>query len=101
MTDFNLWTLNSRVFPGIDPLPVRLGDSVRIASANLSMNNHPIHLHGHSFAVTGTDGGWIPGAAQWPEVTTDVPVGADPRASISSPTIPATGRSTATSRITR
>ena len=28
MTDFNLWTWNSRVFPGIDPLPVRLGDKV-------------------------------------------------------------------------
>src|SRR6185503_15117842 len=26
MTDFNMWTWNSRVFPGIDPLPVRLGD---------------------------------------------------------------------------
>ena len=27
MTDFNMWTWNSRVFPGIDPLPVRLGDT--------------------------------------------------------------------------
>ena len=26
MTDFNMWTWNSRVFPGIDSLPVRLGD---------------------------------------------------------------------------
>src|SRR6516162_7203405 len=24
MTDFNMWTWNSRVFPGIDPMPVRL-----------------------------------------------------------------------------
>ncbi len=23
MTDFNMWTWNARVFPGIDPLPVR------------------------------------------------------------------------------
>ena len=30
----------------------------------------------HRFTVTGTDGGWIPEQAQWPEVTTDVPVGA-------------------------
>ena len=29
MTDFNIWTFNARVFPGIDPLPVRLGDRVR------------------------------------------------------------------------
>jgi hypothetical protein len=76
MTDFNIWTWNSRVFPGIDPLPVRLGERVRVRMANLTMTNHPIHLHGHRFSVTGTDGGWIPESAQWPEATTDVPVGA-------------------------
>jgi manganese oxidase len=76
MTDFNIWTFNSRVFPGIDVLPVRLGDKVRIRIANLTMTNHPIHLHGHNFSVGLTDGGWVPESAQWPEVTTDVPVGA-------------------------
>ncbi len=76
MTDFNMWTWNSRVFPGIDPLPVRRGDRVRVRIGNLTMTNHPIHLHGHTFAVTCTDGGWIPESARWPEVTTDVPVGA-------------------------
>jgi FtsP/CotA-like multicopper oxidase with cupredoxin domain len=76
MTDFNLWTFNSRAFPGIDVLPVRLGDKVRIRIANLTMTNHPIHLHGHNFSVGLTDGGWVPESAQWPEVTTDVPVGA-------------------------
>ena len=39
------------------------------------MTNHPIHLHGHDFRVTMTDGGWIPETAQIPEATTDVPVG--------------------------
>lgn len=75
MTDFNMWTWNSRVFPGIDTLPVRLGDRVRIRVGNLTMTNHPIHLHGHRFEVTGTDGGWVPPSARWPEVTTDVAVG--------------------------
>ena len=75
MTDFNMWTWNSRVFPGIDVLPVRLGDRVRIRMGNLTMTNHPIHLHGHDFRVTMTDGGWIPETAQIPEATTDVPVG--------------------------
>ena len=75
MTDFNLWTWNSRAFPGIDPLVARQGDRVRIRIGNLTMTNHPIHLHGHEFNVTGTDGGWIPPGAQWPEVTTDVAVG--------------------------
>ena len=75
MLDFNLFTFNSRVFPGIDPLVVRQGDRVRIRCGNLTMTNHPIHLHGHEFVVTGTDGGWTPPAARWPEVTTDVAVG--------------------------
>ncbi|MDE1012177.1 MAG: multicopper oxidase domain-containing protein, partial [Paraburkholderia fungorum] len=54
MTDFNMWTWNSRVFPGIDPLPVRAGDRVRIRFGNLTMTNHPIHLHGYHFEVAGT-----------------------------------------------
>jgi hypothetical protein len=75
MTDFNLWTWNSRVFPGIDPLVCRTGDRVRVRVGNLTMTNHPIHMHGPSFVVTGTDGGWVPPSARWPEVTTDVAVG--------------------------
>ncbi|MEF7612345.1 copper oxidase [Aquincola sp. MAHUQ-54] len=75
MTDFNLWTWNSRVFPGIDPLVARTGDRVRVRVGNLTMTNHPIHMHGPHFVVTGTDGGWVPPSARWPEVTTDVAVG--------------------------
>jgi manganese oxidase len=75
MLDFNLWTWNSRAFPGIDPIVVRKDDRVRIRVGNLTMTNHPIHLHGHEFEVTGTDGGWVPKTARWPEVTTDVAVG--------------------------
>lgn len=75
MLDFNLWTFNSRVWPGIDPLIVRKNDRVRIRVGNLTMTNHPIHLHGHEFEVTGTDGGWVPKTARWPEVTADIAVG--------------------------
>ncbi len=75
MLNFNLWAFNSRVFPGIDPLVVRKNDRVRIRAGNLTMTNHPIHLHGHEFEVTGTDGGWVPKTARWPEVTTDIAVG--------------------------
>lgn len=75
MLNFNLWTWNSRAFPGIDPLVVRKNDRVRIRVGNLTMTNHPMHLHGHEFQVTGTDGGWVPPGARWPEVTTDIAVG--------------------------
>jgi manganese oxidase len=57
MLDQNIWSWNSRVFPGIDTLNVRHNDKVRIRIGNLTMTNHPIHLHGHEFLVTGTDGG--------------------------------------------
>jgi FtsP/CotA-like multicopper oxidase with cupredoxin domain len=75
MTDFNLWTFNSRVFPGIDPLVARTGERVRIRIANLSMHEHPIHIHGTAFEVTGTDSGWIPPSARYIETTMLVPVG--------------------------
>ncbi len=75
MLDFNLWTFNSRAFPGVDPLVCAQNDRVRIRVGNLTMTNHPIHLHGHEFVVTGTDGGWTPPASRWPEVTTDIAVG--------------------------
>ena len=77
MTNFNLFTFNGRMFPGTSPLVARLGDKVRIRIGNLSTTNaHPIHLHGYSFRVTGTDGGPIPETGQWPEVTVNVPTGA-------------------------
>lgn len=76
MTEFNLWSFNSRVFPGTAPLVVRKNDRVRIRIGNLSMHDHPIHLHGYDFWTTGTDGGWVPKSAQLPEITVNVPVGA-------------------------
>jgi hypothetical protein len=75
MLDFNVFTMNSRVFPGTDPMLVRVGDRVRIRLANLTMDSHPIHIHGHKFYVTGTDAGPIPQTAWIPENTVNVPVG--------------------------
>ena len=75
MLNFNLWAWNSRVFPGIDSMRVRQHDKVRIRIGNLTMTNHPMHLHGHEFVVTGTDGGPTPKGSRWPEVTADIAVG--------------------------
>jgi FtsP/CotA-like multicopper oxidase with cupredoxin domain len=75
MLDFNIFTFNSKVFPAVDHLVVKTGDRVRIRIANLSMDEHPIHIHGHSYRITATDGGKIPKAGQWPETTVLVPVG--------------------------
>ena len=75
MLDFNIFTFNARVWPGTDPLVVKEGDRVQISLGNLSMDNHPIHLHGHEFELAGTDGGAVPASARYPETTIDVPPG--------------------------
>jgi FtsP/CotA-like multicopper oxidase with cupredoxin domain len=76
MTDFNVLTMNAKVFPATAPLVCKTGDRVRIRFGNLSaMDHHPIHFHGHYFKVTATDGGTIPESGQWPETTVLVPVG--------------------------
>src|SRR6185503_3711836 len=75
MTDFNLFTFNSRVFPGTAPLVVRRGDRVRLRIANISMDSHPIHVHGHHFRWTGTDAGPLPPSAWIPETSINVPPG--------------------------
>jgi FtsP/CotA-like multicopper oxidase with cupredoxin domain len=76
MNEFNVLTMNSRAFPGTAPLVVRTGERVRIRLGNLSAtDHHPIHIHGYNFRVTGTDGGRIPEAGQWPETSVLVPVG--------------------------
>ena len=60
---------------GLDPLVAGLNERVRIRIGNLTMTNHPIHLHGNEFEVTGTDGGPTRPESRWQEVTTDIAVG--------------------------
>ena len=65
--EFNWLTFNGKSGPANTPLLVRHGERVRIRFINLGMDHHPIHLHGHQFVVTGTEGGrqpestWGPG----------------------------------------
>ena len=75
MLDFNIFSFNSKVFPAIETMVARQGERVRIRIGNLSMDEHPIHLHGYVFHVTGTEGGPVPKSAQWPMATVQVPVG--------------------------
>lgn len=66
--DWNFLTLNGRCGPYATPLVCKLGERVRIRFINFStLHQHPMHIHGHTFWVTGTEGGripqeaWIPG----------------------------------------
>ena len=64
--EFNWLVLNGKAGPATTPLIARLGDRVRIRFVNLGMDHHPMHLHGHTFYTTGTEGGRIPEASWWP-----------------------------------
>jgi manganese oxidase len=58
--EFNWLTFNGKAGPDTTPLVVRHGSRVRIRMANLGMDHHPIHLHGNTFFVTGTEAGRQP-----------------------------------------
>jgi FtsP/CotA-like multicopper oxidase with cupredoxin domain len=64
--EFNWLVINGKAGPAVTPLIIRQGDRVRIRMINLGMDHHPIHIHGHTFHVTGTEGGRIPETAWWP-----------------------------------
>lgn len=73
--EFNWFTLNGRSAPYTTPLLVKLGSRVRLRFVNMSpIDHHPMHLHGHTFWVTGGDGGRYPESAWVPANTTLVGV---------------------------
>lgn len=73
--DRNWFTYNGLCGPNFPVLVVDEGDLVRIRFANLGLMGHPIHLHGYSFLITGTEGGPIQPSAQWPGTTVRIDPG--------------------------
>jgi manganese oxidase len=64
--EFNWLTFNGVSSPMTTPLIARLGSRVRLRLLNLGMDHHPIHLHGHQFVLTGTEGGRAPESTWFP-----------------------------------
>jgi manganese oxidase len=64
--EYNWLLLNGKAGPANTPLIVKLGDRVRVRFVNLGMDHHPMHMHGHTFHVTSTEGGRIPEVGWWP-----------------------------------
>jgi hypothetical protein len=64
--EFNWLTINGKAGPAATPMIVRQGERVRLRVVNLGMDHHPMHIHGHQFYVTGTEGGRIPESAWYP-----------------------------------
>jgi FtsP/CotA-like multicopper oxidase with cupredoxin domain len=72
--EFNWLTMNGKSAPATTPLIVKKGERVRLRIVNLGMDHHPIHLHGHQFYVTGTEGGRAPESTWYPGNTVIVGV---------------------------
>ena len=48
------WLLNGKAYGERQPLEIQQGERVRIKMTNTSMMFHPMHVHGHTFALTGS-----------------------------------------------
>lgn len=67
--EFNWLTINGKAGPATTPLVVKRGERVRIRLVNLSMDHHPVHMHGNHFYLTGTEAGRVRGPHVIPENT--------------------------------
>lgn len=45
------WGINGAPYPHNEPLSVASGQRLRITATNMTMMTHPLHLHGHTFAL--------------------------------------------------
>jgi len=55
------WTINGKNFPNTDSLYVKSGERVRLSILNMSMEDHPMHLHGHTFQLVAVNGRSVDG----------------------------------------
>ena len=53
---FDTWTVNGKSFPHTDTIKLRAGGRYRLQMHNRSTDDHPVHLHRHTFEVTSLDG---------------------------------------------
>jgi FtsP/CotA-like multicopper oxidase with cupredoxin domain len=51
-----LWMINKKSYPHTDEPILKAGVRYRLVMKNLSMDDHPIHLHRHTFQVRQVDG---------------------------------------------
>ena len=54
--EFDYWMINGKSFPKTDTIALDEGKRYRIAMQNRSTDDHPVHLHRHTFEVTSLDG---------------------------------------------
>lgn len=54
--EFNFHLINGKAYPFLTSMEVNAGEQVRIRLANSMVSCHSMHLHGHQFCITATDG---------------------------------------------
>ncbi|WP_329277687.1 multicopper oxidase domain-containing protein [Streptomyces sp. NBC_01451] len=68
-----LWTVNNAVYPDIPALLVREGDLARVSFVNRSLDDHPMHLHGHRMLVLSRNGQRATGSPWWTDTLNIAP----------------------------
>jgi len=58
---FDSWTINGKSFPQTDTIMLQEGKRYRLQMINRSTDDHPLHLHRHTFEVTSLDGKHLSG----------------------------------------
>jgi FtsP/CotA-like multicopper oxidase with cupredoxin domain len=78
--DGHRWTINGKSYPRTDPIVVEEGKRYRWTLDNQSAENHPVHLHRHTFEIVRVDGRPMSGVLKdvvvvpaWKQVEVDVP----------------------------
>ena len=59
--DFDRWTINGKSFPHTDTISLAQGKRYRLVMQNESTDDHPVHLHRHTFEVTSLGGSTVSG----------------------------------------
>jgi FtsP/CotA-like multicopper oxidase with cupredoxin domain len=54
--DFDYWMINGKSYPKTDTIALGEGKRYRLVMQNRSSDDHPVHLHRHTFEVTSLDG---------------------------------------------
>ena len=54
--DFDYWMINGKSYPKTDTIALDEGKRYRLVMQNKSTDDHPVHLHRHTFDVTTLEG---------------------------------------------
>ena len=53
--DFDYWMINGKSYPKTDTIRLQQGKRYRLVMNNKSSDDHPVHLHRHTFEVASLD----------------------------------------------